>query len=124
MKKKILIVEDEIALLEAYELVLNSEGYEVKVAHDGEEALEVVQTYEPDLILLDLRMPRVNGVEFLKRYKPAQTHPSVKIIVFSNLDSDKEIQEAYALGAEKYVLKAWASPRELIKLVKDMLSSN
>lgn len=121
MSKKILIVEDEIVLLEAYEMVLKAEGYDVQIAHDGQEALEVVETFDPDLILLDLRMPRLNGVEFLRKYEPLSKHPNVKIVVFSNLDADKDIQEAYELGAEKYVLKAWASPRELIKMVKDLL---
>lgn len=122
MSKKILIVEDEIILLEAYEMVLRSVGYDVTLAHDGKEALEITQDLEPDLILLDLRMPKMSGIEFLQHYQKTANHPEVKIVVFSNLDADNEIQEAYELGAEKYVLKAWASPRELTKMVKDMLA--
>lgn len=124
MSKKILIVEDEVILLDAYELVLKQQGYNVKTALDGQYALETVQEFEPDLILLDLRMPRVNGVEFLRQYKPADQHSEVKIIVFSNLDADKEIQEAYDLGAHKYILKAWASPNELIKMVRAILEED
>lgn len=121
MKSKILIVEDETVLLDAYAMVLQSEGYDVKTAHDGQEALDICAQEEPDLILLDLRMPRVDGIGFLKKYNKLEEHPNVKIIVFSNLDADKDIDHAYDLGADKYVLKAWASPRELMKLVKDTL---
>ncbi len=124
MSKNILIVEDELVLLEAYELILKKEGYHVEVAHDGKEAIEITKTYEPDLILLDLRMPNMSGIDFLKDYQQSISHPTVKIVVFSNLDADKEIQEAYELGAEKYVLKAWASPKELTKIVYDMLATS
>lgn len=120
---KILIVEDELALNEAYQIILEKEGYDVYVAHDGQEALEITNKTEPDLILLDLRMPRVSGIEFLKAYQLSEKHPQVKVIVFSNLDTQKEIEEAYTLGAQKYMLKAWASPKELAKLVKQTLLS-
>jgi two-component system, OmpR family, response regulator VicR len=121
--KKILIVEDEKTLNEAYQITLNKEGYEVHAAYDGEEALEVTKKVEPDLILLDLRMPRMNGIEFLKAYELEKKHPKTKVVVFSNLDREKEVDEAYKLGTHKYILKAWASPKELVKLVKDVLKS-
>lgn len=121
MSAKILIVEDENSLNEAYQMVLKSEGYEIFAAYDGDEALNITEEIEPDLILLDLRMPKVGGIEFLKRYEPAKKHPNVQIIIFSNLDTQSEIDEAYDLGAQKYILKAWASPKELVKLVEDVL---
>lgn len=121
MKAKILVVEDEQALSEAYELILKNDNYEVVVAHDGKDALEKTETYEPDLILLDLRMPRLNGIEFLEQYELTKRHPKVKVIVFSNMDQQKEIDQAYELGANRYMLKAWASPKELLKIVKDTL---
>ena len=121
MKKKVLVVEDEHALNEAYRLILENAGYDVVVAHDGEEALEKTKTYEPDVILLDLRMPRLNGIGFLEKYDLPKLHPNVKVIVFSNLDTQSEIDEAYKLGAERYILKAWASPKELLRLIEDTL---
>lgn len=123
MKKKILVVEDELTLNEAYELILQKSGYDVLVAHDGDEALAITKEVEPDVILLDLRMPRKNGIEFLREYDLIKQHPNVKVIVFSNLDMQSEIDEAYELGAHKYILKAWASPKELIQLVKDTLQT-
>lgn len=120
-KAKILIVEDEQSLNEAYQMVLESEGYEIHAAYDGEQALKITEKIEPDLILLDLRMPKVGGIEFLKQYEASTKHPNVKIVIFSNLDTQKEIEEAYKLGAQKYILKAWASPKELVRLVEEIL---
>lgn len=121
MTKKILIVEDERNLNEAYQMILENQGYDISAAYDGTEALEMTKNFEPDLILLDLRMPTMGGVEFLKNYNLKKDHPKVKVVIFSNLDTQKEIDEAYKLGAEKYMLKAWASPKELVQLVKSLL---
>lgn len=118
----ILVVEDEQALNEAYQTILRKEGYTVRAAYGGAEALEITTSIEPDLILLDLRMPSMSGIEFLREYRAPANHPTVKILVFSNLDTQKEIDEAYELGAHRYMLKAWASPNELVKLVKEMLA--
>lgn len=120
---RILVVEDEKVLNEAYVLVLKKEGYDVISAFDGEEALKIASKEDFDLILLDLRMPKMNGVEFLKKYKPSENHPSVKIIVFSNYDDEKEVNDAMKYGATRYILKAWSSPGELTKLVRESLAS-
>lgn len=122
-KKTILIVEDELTLNEAYQMILSQEGYDVHVAYDGDEALQMCETLEPDLILLDLRMPKMGGIEFLQEYRLVERHPNVKVIVFSNLDTQKEVEQAYSLGAHKYMLKAWASPKELAQLVKNTLAN-
>lgn len=115
--QKILIAEDEKALNKAYEMILKRVGYKVKCAYDGEEALAIAATFKPDLILLDLRMPKMTGIEFLKEYRKKPDHEGVKIIIFSNLDMQKEIDLAFKLGATKYMLKAWASPEELQKMI-------
>ena len=121
---KILIVEDERILNEAYELVLKKEGYDVSVAFNGEEALAQVKKARFHLILLDLRMPKVDGVEFLKRANPVKNFPATKIIVFSNYDDQKEVNEAIKHGATRYILKAWSSPSELIKIVRESLDED
>lgn len=122
MSKTILVVEDEKALNEAYCTILRKEGFKILPAFDGDEALSVAENSNVDLILLDLRMPKVNGIEFLKAFDlKSQKNPPI-VIVFSNLDMQEEIDEAFELGATKYMLKAWASPKELVKLVKDNLA--
>ncbi len=123
MSAKILVVEDEQTLSEAYDFILSNAGYTVKVANDGQDALDQTTRFEPDLILLDLRMPRVGGIEFLKQYNLTHDHPKVQVIVFSNLDTQKEIDEAYQLGAHRYIVKAWASPKELLNIVSDTLNA-
>ena len=117
---KILIIEDDVALNYAYKTILTTAGYTVSTAFNGEEALEVAMQHHPDIIFLDLRMPVMDGIDFLKQYQPKQQHPDVHIVVFSNYDMQAEVDEAYSLGAERYVLKAWASPKELLKIVKDL----
>ena len=121
---KILIVEDEKLLNEAYELVLKKEGYDVSAAFNGEEALELFAKHKPDLILLDLRMPKMDGVEFLKQLEAKGKHPDLSVIVFSNYDEQKEIDEAFKHGATRYILKAWSSPKELVKVVHETLNPN
>lgn len=119
--RKILIVEDEQALSDAYEFILKEKGYNVLVARDGAEGLQVVEDFRPELILLDLRMPLVSGIDFLRVYEKKSGSSPAKIVVFSNMDDQKEIQEAFSLGADRYILKAWASPNDLTKIVKEML---
>lgn len=124
MKKKsasILIVEDESALNEAYQLILKQAGYNIATAFNGNEALEIIKKFDPDIILLDLRMPHMDGVEFLRHYKLKEKHPDVKVIIFSNYDMQKEIDEAYKLGAHRYILKTWASPKELLQIIQSTL---
>ena len=116
---QILIVEDEQALHEAYKMILEKENHTVYSAFNGQEALDVLGKETPDLILLDLRMPKMNGLDFLRKFdKQSQ---NIKIIIFSNFDAQQEIEEAYKLGADRYILKAWASPKELVKVVNDEL---
>lgn len=119
----ILIVEDESALNEAYQLILKQAGYTIETAFNGKEALDLTKSFEPDIILLDLRMPHMDGVEFLRKYKLKEVHPNVKVIIFSNYDMQKEIDEAYQLGAHRYILKTWASPKELLQIIETTLES-
>jgi CheY-like chemotaxis protein len=119
----ILVIEDDSALNQAYQTILDRAGYNVQTAFDGEEALKIVADYEPDIIFLDLRMPTLDGIGFLRAYQPIANHKNVKIIIFSNYDMQQEIDEAYHLGADRYVLKAWASPKELIKIVEDTMAA-
>lgn len=119
-KAKILIVEDDTSINEAYTLILTKAGYEVKSAFDGNEGLDALKEFKPKIILLDLRMPHLDGVGFLKGLSKEQKKQS-KIIVLSNYDMQKEIDEAYKLGAERYILKAWASPLDLVQLVENTL---
>jgi two-component system, OmpR family, response regulator ResD len=113
----VLVVEDNKTLNQAYKLILQRENHDVRVAFNGKEALELAKLNDPELILLDMLMPVMNGVEFIEHYKPAD-HPKTTIIILSNLNEDSEVQRALELGAQKYILKASTSPQELIAHVK------
>lgn len=120
-KKSVLIVEDDADLREAYVMILESEGIPVMAAENGKIALETIEQYgQPGVIFLDLRMPVMDGIEFLKAYD-APSHPETEVVVFSNYDAKNEIDAAYELGAERYVLKARAAPKELIRIAKTVL---
>ena len=120
MSNTILIVEDEAVLSDAYTMILQKEGFKTITAFDGKEALKTVGKQPIDLILLDLRMPHMSGLEFLKELHKKQKNIP-KTIVFSNYDVQKDIDEAFKYGATRYMLKAWASPKELVKLIRDTL---
>jgi DNA-binding response OmpR family regulator len=120
--RKILIVEDEEILRETYRLILSTEPYAISVAEDGEQALKLCAKIEFDLILLDLMMPRVDGVTFLERFEKLGT-PRPTIIVLSNLSSGDELAKALTLGARKNAVKADMSPRQLLSLVRYELQS-
>lgn len=117
---QVLIIEDEQLLNEAYARVLSTANISLLRAYNGKEALEILKTEKPDIILLDLRMPVMDGIEFLKKLRPKEQLPSAKIIVFSNYDDQHEIDEAFSLGAMHYMLKAWATPDELVKLIREV----
>lgn len=120
-KNSVLIVEDDRDLREAYVLILQSEGIVTFAAENGQAALDLIeQNGNPGIIFLDLRMPVMNGIEFLEKYD-APSHNDTEIVVFSNYDAKNEIDKAYELGAERYVLKARAAPKELIRIVKTIL---
>jgi two-component system response regulator (stage 0 sporulation protein F) len=107
-------------LNEAYARVLSAANIALLRAYNGKEALDILKTEKPDIILLDLRMPVMDGIEFLKNLKPKENLPEAKIIVFSNYDDQHEIDEAFQLGAMHYMLKAWATPDELVKLIREV----
>lgn len=117
----ILIVEDETVLNDAYGIILRKQKYKVRQVHDGQAALEAIKEQAPDLVLLDLRMPKMDGVELLRNLDLEKNYPKMKVIVFSNYDVQEDIDKAFELGATRYMLKAWASPKELVRVVKDTL---
>ncbi len=119
---RILVVEDYPNLQLLYKTVLEAEGFEVTSASDGNEALEKVRENEPDLILLDLLMPRQDGLRFLREFD-AKEHPEVKVIVFSNMASPELSKEATRLGASQYLVKAKYTPKQMAEVIKKSLKS-
>jgi CheY-like chemotaxis protein len=119
---RILIIEDEIILQDVYKLVLNSQDFQVYTANNGAEGLIMLKKHKPDVILLDIFMPVMGGVEFLETVD-LKDYPKLKIIVYTNLtDSDTE-EKVLRLGASKYVLKSSMKPQDLIDMITECLTN-
>jgi two-component system response regulator VicR len=118
---KIFIVEDDQDLNAAYRMILAKQGHDVDTAYNGDEALQKVEKFEPDLILLDLLMPVKSGVEFLQEFDVVEKHKNIKVLIFTNLEHASEIHEAFRLGADQCIIKAWTAPQGLVKIVSDVL---
>lgn len=121
--RKILIVEDEPTLREAYHMILTTQPYVVDTAENGKQALEKCNDQEYDLILLDIMMPVMDGVEFMKKFA-ASAPEKTRVIIMSNLSSGEELDTIMQLGAVQSALKASLSPKELISLVRYDLEAN
>lgn len=115
-KKTILIIEDEQILQDVYKLVLETTGYIVHTADNGVEGLEKIKKVHPDLVLLDIFMPLMDGKEFLRNIDTGQ-YPSTTIIVYTNMFDKATQQEMMNLGADDFVLKSSMGPDDLIRLV-------
>lgn len=111
------MVEDEDTLREVYSMILLTQPYRVETAKDGQEALELCALHDFDLILLDLMMPRLDGVGFMEHFKKVRP-PRTKVVILSNLSSGETLHRALALGANKSALKAELSPSQLLTLVR------
>lgn len=119
--KKILCVEDEEALQKTLGEVLKQEGYEVVSAFDGENGLNLVNSEKPDLILLDLIMPKMNGFEVLKKLKANEKTKEIPVIVLTNLESIGDVGKAIEAGATTYLVKVQYSLDEVLEKVKKAL---
>lgn len=120
----ILIVEDNDMLNRAYRIVLEKNGHKVQTATNGQEGLDAADEFNPKVILLDLLMPKMGGIEFLQHYDAIDKHKDVKVVVLTNLGKEENIQEAMDLGAYKYIIKAHSSPADLAALVNHLIKKN
>ncbi|TSA46017.1 response regulator [bacterium] len=121
-KQKILVVEDEEILLTALKEELLSGGYEVEGAADGIEGLEKTKTFRPELILLDLVMPKMDGMEMLQKLKADSEIRDIPVVILTNLSDYERISEALSLGAMDYLVKANYKLEDLLEKVKTVLS--
>src|SRR5665647_686040 len=117
----ILIVEDDKDLNAAYKIILEKEGHTVETVFNGDEALKKLKTFEPQLILLDLLMPVMGGLEFLKNFN-VKDKPDVKVLIFTNMENSPDVAEAYNLGVHRCIIKSWTAPQNLSRVVNDALA--
>lgn len=121
MKKSILIAEDEPSILLSLEFLLVNAGYEVTVARDGAEALRLTESLRPDLIVLDIMLPIVNGFEVCQQVRNAAHLEHIKILMLTARGRESEISKGMLLGAHAYMTKPFAT-RELVRAVTQLLT--
>jgi two-component system alkaline phosphatase synthesis response regulator PhoP len=122
--KKIIIVEDEEILRNLLKKKLESEGYEVEVAEDGEEGIRKIREVKFDLILLDIIMPKMGGFDVLEAMQKDENISEIPVVVVSNSGQPVEIDRAQKLGAKDWVVKTEFDPQEVIKKVKEQIGSS
>jgi DNA-binding response OmpR family regulator len=121
MAYKILIVDDEPNIVLSLEFLMKKEGFEVAVANDGDEALAKVASFNPDLLLLDVMMPRKSGFEVCEALRADPSRAALKIVMLTAKGRDTEVAKGLALGADAYVTKPF-STKDLVVKVKEMLA--
>ena len=119
----ILVVEDDKDLNNAYSIILTSQGHQVESAFDGQEALDKLTTFKPQLILLDLLMPIMGGLEFLQHFD-LKAHSDVKVLIFTNMENSPEVAESYKLGAHRCIIKSWTAPHNLARVINEALDTH
>lgn len=122
MSKKILLIEDEQILVELYKMKFEHEGLDLIVAMDGDEGLKMAKKEKPDLILLDIVMPGMNGYQVLEALKADETTKNIGVYILSNLGQTEEIDRGLELGADGYLIKSDITPGQLVDSVRKILA--
>jgi CheY-like chemotaxis protein len=121
-KAIILITEDDPLMSRMYQKIFTFEGYEVVMAGNGEEGLEKTRSTKPTMILLDVMMPVMNGLEMLEKLKADPDTKKIPVIMLTNLAGQQDAETALSRGAVKYIIKSEHDPKEIADMVKEVLS--
>lgn len=116
---KVLLIEDNYLLRELYERVIHKAGFHAIASIDGVDGITNARKHNPDIILLDVMIPKLNGIEVLRILKKDPRTKTIPIYLLTNLGQEKIIDEALTLGAEKYLLKTNTPPHKLVELLKE-----
>ncbi|MCX6791262.1 MAG: response regulator [Candidatus Gribaldobacteria bacterium] len=119
---RVLIIEDDKFLRELMSKKLSSEGFETIEAVDGESGIKKMKEEKPDMALLDLILPGIDGFEVLAKVKEDPATASIPVVILSNLGQREDVEKGLKLGATDYLVKAHFTPNEIIKKVRDVLS--
>ncbi|MEK7595452.1 MAG: response regulator [Patescibacteria group bacterium] len=119
---KILIVDDDLLMIKMYTRIFTHEGFTALTAQNGPDGLNKARTESPDLILLDVMMPKMNGLEVLSELKKSNDTKAIPVIMLTNLAGQQDAENALERGAMKYVIKSEHEPKEVSKIVRDALA--
>jgi DNA-binding response OmpR family regulator len=115
------VIEDEVNIASMYEFKLKQHGFRVKCAHNGVEGLELVKEMKPDLILLDLKMPEMNGDEMLEKLRATKLGSDLKVIILTNISKDEAPHSLRLLHVDRYIVKAYHTPSQVMSIVYEVL---
>ena len=119
---QILIVEDDAPIREMYRIKFTNEGFEVQTAEDGLKALNALDSYHPNVILLDVMMPNMDGMDFLVELRKREKYDDVKVIILTNIGDVKTASAMLKIGASEYVTKADSTPTHVVESVRKILT--
>jgi CheY-like chemotaxis protein len=119
--KKVLLVEDDEHMLRMYQKLFTYGGFAVTAAADGLEGIQKAKEIKPDLIILDVMMPKMNGLELLEEIKKDKTIKHIPTVMLTNLSMEREIENALAQGASLYIIKNEHEPQKVFDMVKNLV---
>lgn len=120
-KAKIILVEDDAFLAELYVTKFSELGYEMTVAQDGKKGLELVESMKPDIVLLDIVLPQLDGLAVLRTLKANEGLKMIPVVLLTNLGQKDDVERGMALGAAAYIIKAHFTPTEVVAKVEEIL---
>jgi DNA-binding response OmpR family regulator len=121
MNHKIAVIEDETPIRELYRAKLDLSGFDVKTAKNGRDGLQLVKEFQPDLILLDIRMPEMNGDQMLLKMREQDWGADIRVIVLTNLSKDEAPSILRFLNVDRYIVKAHYTPKQIVEIVAEIL---
>jgi DNA-binding response OmpR family regulator len=119
---KIAIVEDDLVISQMYRMKFEAEGFDVQTAENGKLGMELCKKMRPDILLLDIRMPEMNGDEALKLIRATEWGKNLPVLVLTNLGEEEAPKSLQALGIHSYIVKADFTPRQVVERVKEVLA--
>ncbi len=122
-KIKLALIEDDIAIVQMYRTKFEFEGYQVATAGDGVAGLELIESFKPDVVLLDIMMPKMDGLKVLEKIRANPKTKDTKVIVLTNMGDTKTAEQIYKMAATDYIVKAEMTPREVSERVKKILAA-
>ena len=119
---KIAIIEDDAVISQMYRMKFEADGFDVQLANNGKRGVALVEESSPDMILMDLQMPEMNGVEALTIIRKNSWGKDIPVIILTNLGEEEAPKEIRSLGIHSYIVKADLTPRQVVERVKDALA--
>ena len=120
---KVAIIEDDPSIVQMYQLKFTTEGYNVQTAGDGEAGLALIESYQPDVVLLDLMMPGMTGFEMLSKLRGTANGMHTKVIVLTNMGDTETATRVFKMSANDYIVKAEFTPMQVVERVRKLLAS-